>query len=96
LIALDCSLLLLVARFRDLGVKSKLICLMSQSVMMCLFEGVLNLKKMSTWFRKSPRPMPLSHWTRLLILDAGTLKVDLDSSTFYSLQARMTAAWVSL
>jgi hypothetical protein len=32
-----------VARFCGLGMKSKLVCVMAQSVMMCLFEGVFHL-----------------------------------------------------
>jgi hypothetical protein len=36
----------------DLGMRSKWGCLMAQSVMMCLFEGVFHLEEMSTWFRR--------------------------------------------
>jgi hypothetical protein len=34
---------MILARFCDLGMKSNLVCLMAQSVMMCLFEGVFHL-----------------------------------------------------
>jgi hypothetical protein len=42
LVALDWSLQLCVVRFRGLGMQSKLVSLMSQSVMMSSFEGMVN------------------------------------------------------
>jgi hypothetical protein len=32
--------------------KEKLVYMMAQSVMMCLFEGVFHLQEISTWFRR--------------------------------------------
>jgi hypothetical protein len=45
---------------------------MAQSLMMCLVGG--NVQPMTYFYMvsKSPRPAPSSHWTLLLILDAGT------------------------
>jgi hypothetical protein len=47
-------------------------CLVAQSLMVCLVgESVQSLTFVYT-VSKSPRPAPSSHWTLLLILEAGT------------------------
>jgi hypothetical protein len=48
------------------------VCLVAQSLMMCLVgERVQSLTSVYM-VSKSPRPAPYSHWTLLLILKAGT------------------------
>jgi hypothetical protein len=48
--------------FCDLGVESIFMCLMAQSLMMCLVRG--NVQPLTSVYMvsKSPRPAPSSHW----------------------------------